>query len=367
MFVTREERQPLGGLLSFILPMLGFGLLATVSLWLPLPGYLNGLLATLGLTLLYLWRTDRLGATLIVSVAVAATIAGEAALVDAAAGGLGAFALLLSWICLAVLAGAMLDDIDGGLVVPPAWRHVFPRLVSLPIMVVVLWLLMLLAGFILLAVLQVANLVNADAGAGFDSVLGGLSASSSPVLLALAGLSLGASAAAIRFQRSLVGAVRYALLAVSRYLLPVAAVITLTAWVASRDEYVYSVEDRAALCLAGAASILVTILLVYADGRARRPSAWLQLWVITGAAVAGLALIPQLSLVLAAGGIVVSGSTVVTAVALLFLAAILAGLASDFIPGQRRWMPLLAPVNTALMLLIGILPVLLYAFGKMVS
>ena len=375
MFVTREERQPLGGFFTFILPMMVFGMLAVLPVQIAivgiepfggllstvLPRWAGAVLSVFALSLLYLWRPATALESIISALAVSALILLQYYLLNQDQAFTGRM-ILVSWACLLALAGAALDASTFRSL--PPFHLIFTRLVTLPIIVGVVILLTGMFSLMLAAIFQASNSVNpalAEQGSLFLSNTGELTGL---LILTVLGVFLGMAVAVVRYQRSLVGAVRYAILVSSRYTLPVTLVFAIAAFFALLDQQAYAPAEGAAFSFAVAMLLLLNLFLVYADGRLSKAPFWLRC--VSGVTIltSGVLLWPQFSGLakqISAQGLVSDLSGVIffsLAGALLGLSALL-GYVSDFLPGSRRWMPLLSELLRAMILVLGLLPILI--------
>lgn len=285
MFVTREERQPLGGLVSYWLPaiitggawigLIGLALaLITVSSqevsrvhWIAV-GAGAGFAGTLFLT----GRAGKWLPALIGALGVAGLMALACLMYSPYPA--YAFALITSWLAATGLVGAMVDN--GRFAIPP-WRLVFLQLVRIPVIILLLVMFCGLLGVMVLAVADLGSVVGRD---GLDALVGdGLAGDARTLQLILTGgvvLMTGLLAAVVRRQRVMVGSIRYAMIWLSQFLLPVAEVIAVVMMLnytldpQAMDMGVFS-TGTALLC----AVIALTSVLVYQTGEGRMPGLWL--------------------------------------------------------------------------------------------
>ncbi len=366
MFVTQPERQPLGGFFSFVLPMCVFGILAVLvkapdfteanfpaaAFLRTLPALVSTSVFALALSLLYLWHPARIAATSLAALAVALL---ATAVLHHGEGG----ARLLSWAAFLVLAGAATDDTESGLELPPAYRFVFPRLVSLPLMIIVVTIFATLFSVMLAAAFQATMSIRSpDAGPAL--LLPDINGSPALVGLLLFGTFLGIVVALIRYQRALIGSFRYALLVASRYLLPVICVVAMTFLLTSVGN---ANEERGAYFVM-TVILLITVNLVYVDGTLAKPPAWIRVSVFVAAIVLLLLLWSQFGMAkaMADASRVTSdyGSIFYQLILTIFATfALVVGVISDSIGKSDRWMPALAPLNIAVIGLIGFAPLFL--------
>ncbi|MCI5045945.1 MAG: hypothetical protein MRY59_00470 [Aquisalinus sp.] len=359
MYVTAEERQPLGGGVSFLLPMLAAGTGTGLAVGLSLPEVVTTVLVIVGLNFLYLWRASKPVSSLIAAVAVAMVVT-----VSLHFAGVG-WLVILAWICLLAFEGAATDNPDAFWSVP-SWRAIFARLSSLPIMIAVVAFLAGLLFLMLTAVFQ-ASLTLGDTRLGGDAMLQTLAEQWNRLALAMAGFILAGLVALVRSQRALVGAVRYAVMLAGRYLLPVLSVISLAFLVSAIGNPVYTQETRTAGVMMFAITLLVTIILVYADGSSRLPPLWIQLslW-LSGLTLACLATVLAAGLFGSASGdeTVVTSDQSPISVMIIVLATLglMVSLMSGLFYRQSRWLPLLPHLNRVLVLIVGFAPLMSLLF-----
>ncbi len=361
MFITRYERQPLGGFFTFILPMVLFGILAAVPLGLNIfggdvdlladvPGRALQWLSIFAASLLYLWHFSHGFKVLAVALVISGlTLLGF--ILNAPAG-----SVLLGWGALLILGGALANDTEGSLLQVPSYQAIFPRLVSLPLMLVLILLFSLLFGLLITASFQ-AGMVMTATDLGTGELIPEITGVTRIAVFSVFGVFLGVVSALIRYQRALIGSVRYAVLVAARYVLPFITVIGLMLFFAMLDPYEYTLADRAAAAEVMAIILLTSIMLVYVDGSLPKPPLWLRLTAFLTLITIGLLLLPGLNLALAGEQTwAQSFSYLLTALAGLFL---LFGKASDLFSRADTWMPLLAPLCVFYFLIISVSPIAL--------
>ncbi|MCI5043282.1 MAG: hypothetical protein MRY72_01175 [Aquisalinus sp.] len=348
MYVTTEERQPLGGVLTFLLPMLAAGVGGGLTVGLSLPEVVTSFFVIAALNFLYLWRTSKPVSSLLAAGAVAAVVT-----VSLHFAGFG-WLVVIAWISLLAFEGAATDDPDVIWSVP-SWQKIFARLSSLPIMVAVV---IFLAGllFLMLTALFQVGLTIRNTGLGGEAILQTLAEEWSMLALAGTGFIVAGLVAMVRSQRALVGAVRYALMLTSRYMLPVLSVISLAFLVSAAGNPAYTRETLMAGVMMFAIILLVVTNLVYADGSSRSPPPWIQLSVWLSGAV----LVCQSGVLLMG---LLGEATEVSApnpVALTLIVIAATALSISLVSGlfirKSDWMPLLAHCNRLLVLVVGFSP-----------
>lgn len=219
MFVTREEREPLGGVFSYWLPVSAAGALVlyawgSVSFLSAMDMYFDQRVgmalwaagAAFAATLFFLGGKGRWVKSLIAALVIGAL---SALWVWLGYTMLAGFA----WLPAVALAAGIIDQRGQAAGLWPDWPIVFARLVAIPVTVVMFAFIAALVTIPALAVMDIGGLEVQEAeGLELVLVVGGL---------ALAGLL----AAFVRRQRVLIGAVRYALIWTAQFVLPVALVI----------------------------------------------------------------------------------------------------------------------------------------------
>ncbi|WP_306252917.1 hypothetical protein [Parvularcula sp. IMCC14364] len=357
MFVTAEERQPLGGFLTFLLPMLVVGIGAGIAVGLPLPEMVKSLISIAAANFLYLWRASKPLGTVGVTVLVTAVMVLSFHL--AGPGWLSA----LAWISLLALAGAMIDDPAAGLTVPPAWRAVFARLTSLPLILLMVFFLGGLFVLMLTALFQVSLSFGPSgaAGGGAETLIQSLTDEWSLFALGGGGLILASVVALVRLQRAVIGALRYAVMLACRWLLPVLSVVSLVFLVSAPGNAAYSSDTLLAVSLVFASVLLVAVNLVCADGASQGPPLWIRMSVWFAAVVILLMAVMQLTTILGfagdgAGAELWAGYAVPVLIVAIAGFCLLAALLSGVLPGRDSWLPWLPVLNTVLVTLIGFSP-----------
>ncbi len=355
MYVTAEERQPLGGGVTFLLPMLAAGTGGGLAVGFSLPELVTTVLVIAGLNFLYLWRASKPVSSLLAAVAVAVVVTMS---LHFAGGG---WLVMLAWICLLAFEGAATDNPDAFWSVP-SWRAIFARLSSLPIMIAVVAFLAGLLFLMLTAVFQ-ASLTLGDTRLGGDAMLQTLAEQWNRLALAMAGFVLAGLVALVRSQRALVGAVRYAVMLASRYLLSVLSVVSLAFLVSAMGNPAYTNESLMTGVMMFAVLLLVTANLVYADGSSQLPPLWirLSLW-LSGIVLACLAVVLVMGLLGGAGTdtlAVVSGERLIAVIVIVLAASgLMISLVSGLFMRKSGWLPLMPHLNRLLILVVGFSPLI---------
>jgi hypothetical protein len=362
MFVAREEKIPLGGLFGLIIPSAfigaaslagGYSFLArviedpdqtfaTVTFLM----LLAQSLALFSVTLILTGRQSRWLLAILLSVLVALisimpTLVvswlgmdgklgwDQAAIVFADPG------LITAYFAALVLAKTVIDQPpDTGLL---DYRGIFLNAITLPVLLVIV----VLAGGLLSILLSSLYSMMGLFQEGWSERLPSLTET---VLLAIAGGVAGAFIAAMRMQRVVIGVVRYGLLLVMRFALPVVAVISAVAiilmisenngqnfreWIAPIDPLFWSTF------------LLFAFALVYQNGQGAKPALWLR--ASAWAVLLGLPffLIPPLLRSLEDVKNIADMSAWLYPYGLLFLVtlSVLAGLVSEIYWRAEKWMP----------------------------
>lgn len=370
MFLTREERQPLGGVFSYWLPSMitGGAWLCCLWMWLTSVWLIAGADRSLAETgwfgaasglgvLFFCGRAGKWLPSLLTGMVVGA--------IGFAAWGLRPdtsplWPWIVAWLAAASLAGGIVDAAGRERAVPPPWRYVLAEALRIPITVI---FIVLFAGLLSIQVASLGDIGYRDWARPLVAL--GTMPWVKGIFLGLVWiLPMGIVAALVRRQRVLIGSLRYALVWVARPLLPVLAVICAAFAVnlALRPDLV-SVQGYLPALKALPVALGLCAVLVYQTGDIRRPPLWLRLTMSVTPVVLLAMVWPMLSVlpVLVQGGlsaqvVLAFSDTILVAVLAVLL---LAGVFSQMIPGRQRWMPVLAPVLTGFLALIALWPLLI--------
>ncbi|MGV6801625.1 MAG: hypothetical protein ACWA5L_06865 [bacterium] len=369
MFVTEEERLKFGGLLGFYVPMMIIGGLASLSIWYSqtnnpaFPGSKVYAMAAVIFfsSLLFLWRAGQWARALLSAALTAAVVTVSAALLDlegAISPSLSLSMILASWFVLVVFFGASLDERRANWLYPPAYRTIFARALILPPVLMVLALFLGLFSILMAALFQMSAPFVEDMLAG---EVASLREQANPIMATgVTGVFLGAATALVRNQRVLLGAVRYAILFLARYLMPVLAVIALSliaAMLVNGEFAGFPVAPKDHLALVFVHLILLNTWLVYQNGEGPHPPLWLGAGVVVGFGAAVILALPHL---------MVLSSTFPPSLDqywLLILALTMSvfgiGIVSGLVPISKNWMPILGPLLIGLFMIIACSPILI--------
>jgi hypothetical protein len=359
MFVSDTEREGPGGVFTFLLPMCLFGAGAGFAMsqagsmvdevGTALPEVLWGVFGVACIVLLFIWRAQRP-----VTAGVAALVVGglfvlmQSVATDTVSQGwlpVGVFFASL------VLARALTDQRS---LAWPAFPDVFPPIVTLPI---ILLLATLALGFFLFILYTVVELL----GQNLTEVLSGQSGSL-PVAAAITGFGAlgGAVFAFIRYQRVLVGAVRYAVLWLARLLLPAMAVIGVMLLLSRLMEYgaALSYDDPVTAYRVGGL-MLLAVMLVYQDGLLAPPALWLRVSAIFCIILGTVLLLPALLAQTSLGGLK-PDQLLGVGLAIAYGSFAFIGLVSGLVTRAGRWMPLLAPLSVVWLVALAAMPLVLW-------
>ncbi len=361
MFVAREEKLSLGGLFGLIIPSAfigaaslagGFSFLGraiespdqtftTITFLMLFAQFL----ALFSVTLILTGRQSRW----LLAILLSALVALVSILPTLAVSWLGmdgelrwdqtiAFAdpgLVAAYYAALVLAKTVIDQPpDTGLL---DYRGIFLNAITLPVLLVIV----VLAGGLLSILLSSLYSMMGLFQEGFRLRLPSLTET---VLLAIVGGVAGAFIAAMRMQRVVIGVVRYGLLLVMRFALPVVAVISAVAiilmisensgqnfreWIAPIDPLFWS------------AFLLFAFALVYQNGQGAKPALWLRAsaWAVI-LALPFFLVPPLLRSLEGAGNIAALVAWLYPHGLLLLLGlTVFAGLGSEFYWRAKKWMP----------------------------
>ncbi|NHK29321.1 hypothetical protein FF098_015490 [Parvularcula flava] len=347
MFVTREEREPLGGIFSYWLPVSAAGALVLYALvsvsflsamhtWfdqkMGMSIWAAG--ASLAATLFFLGGKGRWLKTLIASLVIGAM---TGAWVWLGHDWPGAFA----WLFAVALAAGIIDQRGQAAGLWPDWPIVFARLVAIPVTVIMFAFIAALVTIPAFAVMDIGG-IEVQEAEGLELVLlaGGL---------ALAGLL----AAFVRRQRVMIGAVRYALIWAAQFVLPVTLVIALVlvANIALSPAGTGPVGEAALGWLPYI--IAVAGVLLYQTGHARAPGLFLRSVMSLTPFVLAALLYGSFRITGDAGGMLKPAALVLMALCLCLLIGV--GSQPFF---RKAWMAPLAPMLVMLTGLCAVLPLI---------
>ena len=355
MFLTEEERRPLGGFALFFLPLVVSGGAAALCLSFASagsgPSLWDHLTLAVGLSLvafLFLYKPSVPGRSVLAAVLtglfttlswqLTGHLAREAILPFA----LSAYAALS-------LAGGWVNhhaDHRPGFL--PAYRYVFVMALSLPVWGMILFLFSLLIGLMGVAVFGAAESWWQSREVTLSSVL----------LSAIAGGIAGGLLAVVRMQRVLLGTLRFSLLWLARFLLPVAVVVAFSLLLATGYP-----PPATAAGLGSASGILLLVWLNFQDGEGRRPALWLRGAVWLGVVLAAILVTPLIHTTFFPDGPGGETVSVLYLAALTGAASLVAFMAilSELNFASRRWMPAAAPLISLLLVLVAFGPLILGA------
>ena len=346
MFVAREERVSLGGLFGLIIPSAVIGAVGLVGAYRVLtegsdPSSVTaGFVGLFSISLILTGRQSRWLLALLLS-AVVGLLSALPFIVGLWQNTEGVFAVadwgryFVAYYAALVLAKTVIDQPeDTGLF---DYRGIFLNAITLPVLLVIV----VLAGGLLSILLSSLYSMMGLFQEGWSERLPSLTET---VLLAIIGGVAGAFIAAMRMQRVVIGVVRYGLLLVMRFALPVVAVISAVAiivmigensgqdfrdWIAPVDPLFWS------------AFLLFAFALVYQNGQGAKPGLWLR--ASAWAALLGLPffLTPPLLRSLEDVKTIAGMSGWLYPYGLLFLLTLgaLAGLLSETYWRAKKWMP----------------------------
>ncbi|GGD08277.1 hypothetical protein [Aquisalinus flavus] len=362
MFVTREEREPLGGVFSYWLPVSAAGalvLFAAASVFFPeatptssdqrvgIVFWAAG--AAVAATLFFLggkgrWRKSLIAALTIGSLCGTWVWLGHVMLAG------------LVWLPAVALAAGIVDQRGKTSSLWPDWPIVFARLVAIPVTVLMFAFIAALVTIPALAIMDIGDIeMQEAAGIGIVLVAGGL---------AVAGLL----AAFVRRQRVLIGAVRYALIWAAQFVLPVALVISLVlignVALSPTGTGPFGMAALGWLPLV----IAVSALLIYQTGHMRAPGLFLRLMMSLTPFILGALLYCSYWVVADQGaGPIGAGTLSLSTLVLIALCVfLLAGVLSQpFF--RKQWMAPLAPLLVVLTGLCAVLPLVVSAVGVLAS
>ena len=358
MYVSTAEREKLGGVFTFILPIVLVSVAAAIATYgayggeVPFAKDLLPLIAPVLLTFVFLWRASAAILSFAGSIALGILIAITQILGAPIAG-----ILLSAWIAIA-LKSAVIDNAQ----LPKGEGHaffslVFPRLIALPIIAFLAVSLSLLFVVMMTAIFQVS--VNFDiAGDVTESFLSDMQSLPRTVFLALVGAFFGLVVAIVRLQAPMIGAVRYALLWAARYLFPIIVVIGWAVCAASIGNENYADLERVSFWRSIVMLLFAVFALVYIDGSQEKPALWLRISLWCALPLIGLLLSGSWSVwaSLDVIGRAVSVMLSVLAVALLTISSI------EFFRKGKGWMPLYAYAQIAALFVLLFSPVILTLF-----
>ena len=348
MFVAREEKLSLGGLFGLIIPSAFVGAAGLAGSYYFLaqaegagwPFVIAGFLGLFSIALILIGRQSRWLLAILLS-----ALVGLFSVLPSIAGFLqnveGVFAVtdwghfLIAFYAALVLAKTVIDQpSDTGLL---DYRGIFLNAITLPVLLVIA----VLAGGLLSILLSSLYSMMGLFQEGWSERLPSLTET---VLLTIGGGVAGAFIAAMRMQRVVIGVVRYGLLLVMRFALPVVAVISAVAiilmisensgqnfreWIAPIDPLFWS------------AFLLFAFALVYQNGQGAKPALWLRAsaWAVI-LALPFFLVPPLLRSLEGAGNIAALVAWLYPHGLLLLLGlTVFAGLGSEFYWRAKKWMP----------------------------
>lgn len=288
MFVAREERAPLGGLTGLVMPSAIIGALGSIGCFYLFTKINTGsaenwyavaatALLILTLTLTLTGRSRRW----IIAVAVSCCVAflsSLPALKVALSAETGTAPLLQVhdlWAFLAVYAGMVLAK---SIVDQPAtmgmfdYRSIFLNAVTLPVLLLIVVMAAGLLSILLSSLYSMLGIFQH----GWQGRLPNLS---DYALLGLSGAFVGAFIASMRMQRVVIGVVRYTVLLISRFAMPLIAVVNLSVLLVVAKTYGLSgvLSEIAPFAPVGLPVTLLVFFLVYQNGQGEKPNLWLRL------------------------------------------------------------------------------------------
>jgi len=345
MFVTREEREPLGGIFSYWLPVSAAGALVvyalvSVSFLSAMDAYFDqrvgmslwGAGAALTATLFFLGGKGRWLKSVLAALVIGA-LSGAWVWLDYT------MLAVFAWLPAVALAAGIIDQRGQAVGLWPDWPIVFARLVAIPVTVVMFAFIAALVTIPALAILDISGIELKEAE-GMELIL-------PAVGVALAGLLV----AFVRRQRVLIGAVRYALIWVAQFVLPVALVIALVLIgnIALNPMGTGPVGEAALRWLP--VVIGVTAVLLYQTGHTRAPGLLLRSVMSLTPIVLGALLYGAFWMTGNAGELLKPGVLVLMALCLCLLVGVVS---QPFF--RKVWMAPLAPMLVVLTGLCAVLP-----------
>ncbi len=348
MFVAREEKLSLGGLFGLIIPSAFVGAAGLAGSYYFLaqaeeagwPFVIAGFLGLFSIALILIGRQSRWLLAILLS-----ALVGLFSVLPSIAGFLqnveGVFAVtdwghfLIAFYAALVLAKTVIDQpSDTGLL---DYRGIFLNAITLPVLLVIA----VLAGGLLSILLSSLYSMMGLFQEGWSERLPSLTET---VLLTIGGGVAGAFIAAMRMQRVVIGVVRYGLLLVMRFALPVVAVISAVAiilmisensgqnfreWIAPIDPLFWS------------AFLLFAFALVYQNGQGAKPALWLRASAWAVILALPFFLVPPLLRSLEEVGNIAALVAWLYPHGLLLLLGltVFAGLGSEFYWRAKKWMP----------------------------
>ncbi len=348
MFVAREEKLSLGGLFGLIIPSAFIGAAGLAGSYYFLAqaegaGWSSVIASFVGLfsiALILIGRQSRwllaiLFSALVALFSVLPFIAGFWQNEE------GSFAVidwghfLIAFYAALVLAKTVIDQPpDTGLL---DYRGIFLNAITLPVLLVIVVLAGGLLSILLSSLYSMMGLFQEGWSDRLPSV-------TETVLLTIGGGVAGAFIAAMRMQRVVIGVVRYGLLLVMRFALPVVAVISAVAiilmisensgqnfreWIAPIDPLFWS------------AFLLFAFALVYQNGQGAKPALWLRASAWAVILALPFFLVPPLLRSLEGAGNIAALVAWLYPYGLLLLLGltVFAGLGSEFYWRAKKWMP----------------------------
>ncbi len=361
MFVTQNERLPLGGVLTFLIPMTLIGALAGYFLPANITIYecgercslisseieLNDFLFLICIPLLFVWRGGRPFSSMLASVLLAAFF------VLAIGSG---FSLWVQFSIVVALAFAVTivgrPDFVESMAGIFSYSYLFPSLINVQIIAFCFQIAVGLLAILTVSLFLMVDRSSAPELIGVSNYLTVWGRELNGLWSAIVGGIAGVLMAFLRAQRALVGALRYALLLGARYLFPV---VVLIAWVfilATFNNPKYTQSNIVDIWLFLATLLLVAVALVYVDGSQGAPKLWLRMSMWFAAITVPVLLLPSLTVftdLASSSGI---GNQFQILILCFASVALLFNVVLDLTIRTQRWMPLMAWSN---MIVVGML------------